>query len=113
MVGVKTGTVVEVLVLIATPFTVAVGVTNPSPGVPLAGGGVVVVGVGVSGIGEMMLFELLVELPDIIDATAGEERAIGKETGTLIVISAESLSVVPFVETIVTVNIHDAPEAFA
>jgi hypothetical protein len=69
--------------------------------------------VGVSGIGEITLFELLVELPDVIDATVGEEGGIDKGAGPLIVMFAESLSVVPFEDEIVGVNSQADPETFA
>ena len=114
-VGVKTGVIVGVLELIAPPSIVAVGVANSPPGIPLVGGSAVTTGVGVScgGMGEMTLLELMVELPNIIDATDGDEGGIDKGAGPLIVMSAESLSVVPFEDEIVAVNIQATPEAFA
>ena len=51
-VGVRIGTVVDVVGLITPLGEVAVGVTNPPPGIPLVGGIVVVSGVGVSGMDE-------------------------------------------------------------
>ena len=46
-VDVNTGAIVGVLELIAPPSIVAVGVTNSPPGIPLVGGSVIPVGVGV------------------------------------------------------------------